>query len=44
MVIDIIDKSTIWGYDFEVFSAIPGGGWFCVTFINYEDRKNKIVL
>nr|DAZ52550.1 MAG TPA: DNA polymerase [Caudoviricetes sp.] len=44
MVIDIIDKSTIWGYDFEVFSAIPGGGWFCVTFINYEDRKNKIVI
>ena len=44
MVIDIIDKSTIWGYDFEVFSAIPGGCWFCVTFINYEDRKNKIVI
>lgn len=44
MVIDIIDKSTIWGYDFEVYSAIPGGGWFCVTFTNYEDRKNKIVI
>lgn len=44
MVIDIIDKSIIWGYDFEVYSAIPGGGWFCVTFINYEDRKNKIVI
>ena len=27
-----------------MYSAIPGGGWFCVTFINYEDRSNEIVI
>ena len=40
----MIDKSKIWGYDFEVYSAIPGGGWFCVTFVNYQDRKNEVVI
>lgn len=43
-MISIIDKNKIWGYDFEVYSAIPGGGWFCVTFINYEDRNNEIAI
>lgn len=37
----MIDKSKIWGYDFEVYSKI---NWFCVTFINYEDRNNVIVV
>ena len=37
----MIDKSKIWGYDFECYSKI---NWFCVTFINYEDRTNKIVI
>lgn len=41
MVIDIIDKSKIYGYDFEVYSKI---NWFCVTFINYEDRNKEIVI
>lgn len=41
MVIDIIDKSKIFGYDFEVYSKI---NWFCVTFINYEDRNKEIVI
>lgn len=41
MVIDIIDKSTIWGYDFEVYSKI---NWFCVTFINYENRNKEVVI
>lgn len=41
MVIDIIDKSKIHGYDFEVYSKI---NWFCVTFINYEDRNKKVVI
>lgn len=41
MVIDIIDKSTIWGYDFEVYSKI---NWFCVTFINYEDKNKEVVI
>lgn len=41
MVIDIIDKSTIWGYDFEVYSKI---NWFCITFINYEDRNKEVVI
>lgn len=37
----MIDKSKIWGYDFEVYSKI---NWFCVTFINYENRNNVIVI
>ena len=37
----MIDKSKIFGYDFEVLSSVPGGGWFCVTFINYENRNEK---
>lgn len=41
MVIDIIDKSKIHGYDFEVFTKID---WFCVTFINYEDRNKEVVI
>lgn len=41
MVIDIIDKSKIHGYDFEVYSKI---NWFCVTFINYEDRNKEVVI
>ena len=41
MVIDIIDKSIIWGYDFEVYSKI---NWFCVTFINYENRNKEVVI
>nr|DAT99271.1 MAG TPA: DNA polymerase [Caudoviricetes sp.] len=41
MVIDIIDKSKIYGYDFEVYSKI---NWFCVTFINYEDRNKEVVI
>ena len=41
MVIDIIDKSKIHGYDFEVYSNI---NWFCVTFINYEDRNKEVVI
>lgn len=41
MVIDIIDKSKIFGYDFEVYSKI---NWFCVTFINYEDRNKEVVI
>ena len=40
-VIDIIDKSKIYGYDFEVYSKI---NWFCVTFINYEDRNKEVVI
>lgn len=40
-MIDIIDKSKIYGYDFEVYSKI---NWFCVTFINYEDRNKEIVI
>lgn len=35
----MIDKSKIWGYDFECYSRI---NWWCVTFINYQDR-NKII-
>ena len=27
-----------------MYSSIPGGGWFCVTFINHEDRTNEIVI
>lgn len=41
MVIYIIDKSKIHGYDFEVYSKI---NWFCVTFINYEDRNKEVVI
>lgn len=41
MVIDIIDKSKIFGYDFEVYSKI---NWFCVTFINYENRNKEVVI
>ena len=41
MVIDIIDRSKIHGYDFEVYSKI---NWFCVTFINYEDRNKEVVI
>lgn len=41
MVIDIIDKSKIHGYDFEVYSKI---NWFCVTFINYENRNKEVVI
>ena len=33
----MIDKSKIWGYDFECYSRI---NWWCVTFINYENRDN----
>ena len=40
-MIDIIDKSKIHGYDFEVYSKI---NWFCVTFINYEDRNKEVVI
>lgn len=40
-MIDIIDKSEIYGYDFEVYSKI---NWFCVTFINYEDRNKEVVI
>ena len=40
----MIDKSKIFGYDFEVLSSVPGGGWFCVTFINYEDRSKEITI
>lgn len=37
----MIDKSKIWGYDFEVYSRI---NWWCVTFINYENRDNIITI
>lgn len=37
----MIDKSKIHGYDFEVFTKI---NWFCVTFINYEDRNKEVVI
>lgn len=40
----MIDVNKIWGYDFEVFSKVPNGGWWCVTFINYNDRSNKITI
>lgn len=40
-MIDIIDKSKIHGYDFEVYSKI---NLFCVTFINYEDRNKEVVI
>lgn len=33
----MIDKNKIWGYDFECYSKI---NWWCVTFINYQDRNN----
>jgi len=25
-----------WCYDFEVYSKVPNGGWWCVTFIEYQ--------
>lgn len=37
----MIDKSKIWGYDFECYSRI---NWWCVTFINYQDRNNIITI
>jgi hypothetical protein len=37
----LIDKSKIWGYDFECYSRI---NWWCVTFINYQDRNNIITI
>lgn len=37
----MIDKSKIWGYDFECYSRIS---WWCVTFINYKDRNNIITI
>lgn len=37
----MLDKSKIWGYDFEVFSKI---NWWCVTFVNYQDRKKVITI
>lgn len=37
----MIDKSKIWGYDFECYSKI---NWWCVTFINYENRDNVITI
>lgn len=40
----MIDKSKIWLYDYEVFSSIPGGGWFCVTFLNYETDKKHVIV
>lgn len=40
----MIDKSKIFGYDFEVFSQVPGGGWWCVTFINYINRENVTTI
>ena len=27
---------TTWCYDFEVYSKVPNGGWWCVTFIEYQ--------
>lgn len=48
MVIDIIDKSKIHGYDFEIhgydFEVFTKINWFCVTFINYEDRNKEVVI
>ena len=37
----MIDKSKIWGYDFECYSRI---NWWCVTFINYQERNNIITI
>lgn len=37
----MIDKNKIWGYDFECYSRI---NWWCVTFINYQDRNNIITI
>lgn len=37
----MIDKNKIWGYDFECYSRIS---WWCVTFINYQDRNNIITI
>ena len=37
----MIDKNKIWGYDFECYSRI---NWWCVTFINYQDRNNVITI
>lgn len=37
----MIDKSKIWGYDFECYSRI---NWWCVTFINYQYRNNIITI
>ena len=34
----------IYGYDFEVFSKIKSGAWFCVTFIDYYNRDNIIFI
>lgn len=37
----MIEKSKIYGYDFEVYSKI---NWFCVTFINYANRDDRITI
>ena len=34
----------IWCYDFECFSAVPGGGWWCVNFRNYFNRNEVILI
>lgn len=35
---------SIWCYDFEVFSKVPCGGWWCVNFRDYFERDKVITI
>ena len=34
----------IWGYDFEIFSKIKPNAWWCVTFINKDNRDEIVTI
>ena len=40
----MIKNLKAFGYDFETFINVPNGGWWSCTFIEYENRNNKIVI
>ena len=37
-------EKKIYGYDFEVYSKIKSGAWFCATFIDYDNRDDVIFI
>ena len=44
MPYNVIQRKKIYGYDFEVYAKIRSGAWWCVTFVDYDNRDNRITI
>ena len=41
---NVMRRKKIYGYDFEVYAKIKSGAWWCVTFVDYDNRDNRMTI